>query len=289
MSFKKAIILLFKKRFVRFKTTPEFFTFKKTNNAIVSIIIPVYNQYNFTRLCLWSILQNTKDLSYEIIIADDNSNDETEYIQKKIGNLTIIRNSQNLGFLRNCNNAAKHANGKYLLFLNNDTQVQPMWLSSLVELIESDENIGMVGSKLVFPNSTIQEAGAYISREGQSYRHGQNKNPFLNQFNNIKEVDYISGASILLSRELWKELDGFDEIYDKAYYEDVDLAFKVRELKGLRVMYQPGSEVIHFEGTSHNEKALLYSNINKDKFVEKWATVLNEKHLIFDKLLQKYK
>lgn len=288
ISLSKALNMFFRKNYIIFNKAPDEFTFSDTKEPLVSIIIPVYNQYNYTILCLWSILNHTKDISYEIIVADDNSTDETKNLQTKIKNIKVIHNSSNMGFLKNCNSAAQFATGKYLVFLNNDTQAQSGWLNSLVELIENDKEIGLVGSKLIFPNATLQEAGAYISYTGDSYRPGQGRNPALNRFNKIKEVDYISGASIMISRILWNDLKGFDEIYDKAYYEDVDIAFRIREEKGLKVVYQPMSEIIHFEGSSYNEKALIYSNFNKIKFVNKWSSILEQKHLPLEKLLEIY-
>ena len=128
----------------------------------MSIVIPVYNQIHYTYACLLSILENTKDVTYEIIIADDVSTYATKDLSLYAENLVICRNKTNQGFLRNCNQAAKAARGKYVMFLNNDTQVTPGWLSSLVNLIESDPTIGMVGSKLVYPDGRRQEAGGII-------------------------------------------------------------------------------------------------------------------------------
>lgn len=112
--------------------------FPKEEHPMVSIVIPVYNQIHYTYLCLASILEHTKDVSYEVIIADDVSTDATEHLSEFAENLVIRRNKTNQGFLRNCNQAAEAARGKYVMFLNNDTQVTEGWLSSLVRLIESD-------------------------------------------------------------------------------------------------------------------------------------------------------
>ena len=105
---------------------------------VVSIIIPCYNQVAYTYACLRSILEHTKDVSYEVIIADDVSTDATARLGQYVEGLVICRNKTNQGFLKNCNNAAKKARGKYLFFLNNDTQVTEGWLSALVDLADSD-------------------------------------------------------------------------------------------------------------------------------------------------------
>lgn len=249
--------------------------FPRFENPAVSVVIPVYNQIHYTYACLLSILENTQDVTYEIIIADDVSTDATKELSLYAENVVVCRNQTNQGFLRNCNNAAKAARGKYVMFLNNDTQVTPGWLSSLVTLIESDPTIGMVGSKLVYPDGRLQEAGGIIWSDGSGWNYGRLDNPDKPEYNYVKDVDYISGAAILLSVELWKQIGGFDDRFAPAYCEDSDLAFEVRKA-GYRVVYQPLSKVIHFEGVSNgtdvNGTGLKrYQVENSKKLKEKWA------------------
>ena len=262
-----------------FEIGEEYLQYGKLNfpveeNPEVSIIIPVYNQIHYTYLCLASILEHTKDVSYEILIADDVSSDATEHLGEFVSNITVCRNETNQGFLRNCNNAAKSARGRYVMFLNNDTQVTEGWLSSLVNLIKSDPSIGMVGSKLVYPDGRLQEAGGIIWSDGSGWNYGRLDNPDKAEYNYVKDVDYISGAAILLSNELWKQIGGFDERYAPAYCEDSDLAFEVRKA-GYRVVYQPLSKVIHFEGVSNGTDVnggglKRYQVENSEKLKEKW-------------------
>lgn len=248
---------------------------------LVSIVIPVYNQFNYTYLCLRSIVEYSSNVPYEIILADDGSTDRTQTIAEIVRGLRIVRNQQNLRFLKNCNHAAKEAKGKYILFLNNDTQVQPDWLTSLVELIEQDEKIGMVGSKLVYPDGSLQEAGGIVWKDGSAWNFGRGKNPLSPEFNYVKETDYISGAAIMIRRALWEEIGGFDEQFAPAYFEDTDLAFGVRK-HGYKVMYQPASVVVHFEGVSNGTDTASgqksYQLVNQKKFTEKWKDVLEKEH-----------
>lgn len=244
----------------------------------VSIVIPVYNQFEFTYNCVNSIIKNSGDITYEIIIANDCSTDLTVQIDDILPGVKCITNEQNLRFLRNCNNAAKYAEGKYILFLNNDTQVMENWLEPLVTLIESADDIGMVGSKLIYPDGSLQEAGGILWKDGSAWNFGNRQNPNQPEFNYVKQVDYISGAAIMIGRTLWEEIGGFDELFAPAYCEDSDLAFTVRKM-GYRVMYQPKSVVVHFEGVSNGTDTSAgqkrYQIENSVKFREKWKEELD--------------
>ncbi|MCM1525813.1 MAG: glycosyltransferase [Bacteroides sp.] len=249
-------------------------SFPRLEDPAVSIVIPVYNQFEYTYNCLESILKNSGDIPYEVIVADDRSTDLTKDLEKIAEGITVLHNRENLRFLLNCNNAAKQAKGKYILFLNNDTQVQPDWLAPLVSLIERDEKIGMVGSKLVYPDGRLQEAGGIIWGDGHAWNYGNGQNPEQPEFNYVKEADYISGAAIMIRADLWRKIGGFDERFAPSYCEDSDLAFEVRR-HGYKVLYQPLSVVVHFEGRSNgtdiHSGLKQYQVINSDKLKEKWA------------------
>lgn len=255
-------------------------TIPEAETPLVSIVIPAYNQVQYTYACIRSILANTdfNETPYEIILADDASKDATKDIASWIINLKIAKTEGNLGFLRNCNNAAKEAAGEYIFFLNNDTKVTPGWLKSLVSLMERDETVGMCGSKLIYPDGRLQEAGGIIWSDASGWNYGRLDDPEKYMYNYVKDVDYISGAAILIRHSLWNEIGGFDDRFAPAYCEDSDLAFEVRR-HGKRVVYQPDSVVIHFEGVSNGTDVTgtglkRYQVVNQEKFKEKWAEVL---------------
>lgn len=251
-------------------------TFEETDSPLVSIVIPVYNQFEYTYNCLASIKEQSGEVSYEILIADDCSTDLTQNIKKLVKGIKVIRNKENLRFLRNCNHAAQKAKGKYILFLNNDTQVQKDWLQPLIDLM-NDPKVGMVGSKLVYADGWLQEAGGIVWDDASAWNFGNRKNPDDPEYNYVKEVDYISGAAIMIRASLWKEIGGFDDNFAPAYYEDTDLAFEVRK-NGYKVMYQPLSVVVHFEGISNGTDVTsgqkAYQVENQKKFYQKWKDVL---------------
>ena len=253
--------------------------FKESKSPLVSIIIPVFNQFHYTYDCLKSIFKYTENVEFEIIIADDLSTDNTINLKEYVENIKYIRNDKNLGFIKNCNNASKFATGKYILFLNNDTQVQKNWLNSLLEIIETNEKIGMVGSKLIYPNGRLQEAGGIIWNNASGLNYGKSDDPTKSEYSYVKEVDYISGASIIIKKDLWQKIGGFDERYAPAYFEDTDLAFEVRK-NGYKVIFQPKSLVVHFEGISHGtsikDSIKKYQLKNKEKFFKKWEKELQK-------------
>lgn len=256
----------------------ERLVFKEEKQPLVSVVIPAYNQFACTYHCLRAVLEHTGHaVSYEVILADDASSDDTRRIGELVENIRIVTNAQNQSFLKNCNHAAKMARGKYLMFLNNDTQVQKNWLQPLVRLLERYEKIGMAGSRLVYADGSLQEAGGIVWSDGSAWNYGNGQNPQDPQFCYVKETDYISGAAILVRTSLWEQIGGFDEQFAPAYYEDTDFAFEVRK-RGYLVVYQPRSVVVHFEGTSNGRDPSsglkAYQERNRQKFYGKWKEVL---------------
>lgn len=247
-----------------------------------SIIIPAYNNFLDTLLCLTSILESESASSFEIIIADDGSSDATAEILPSIGGVVRhLRQPRNLGFLNNCNVAAETAQGTTIVLLNNDTLVLPNWLDALLAPLHQPEPVGFVGSKLICWDGTLQEAGGIFWRDGSAWNFGRGQNPLAPEFNYLKDVDYCSGASIAVPAALWRQLDGFDRLYSPAYCEDADLAFRVREA-GYKVLYTPSSEVIHHEGRSHGRDTdsgiKSYQVESLARLRDRWDKVLVKEH-----------
>ncbi|TLM80004.1 glycosyltransferase [Microbulbifer harenosus] len=239
----------------------------------VSIIVPAYNKFELTYHCIASIALAYNNVSYEVILADDCSTDETRYAEQVIGNLVVSRNLENLRFLRSCNRASEMAKGEFIVFLNNDTEVTSYWLDELIKKLDSDDSIGMTGSKLLNLDGTLQEAGGIVWGNGQPWNVGRGENAYTPEYNYAREVDYLTGAAMCIRAKLWKQVGCFSEELVPCYYEDTDLAFKVRAA-GFKTVYVPHSVVVHFEGQSHGRdvtKGLKrYQVINERTFRSKW-------------------
>lgn len=259
--------------------------FEHVDHPLVSIVIPVYNKFRTTYNCLKSIAENLPACSFELIIVDDCSRDETLFAGFVLsGAVQFIRNSKNEGFVRSCNAGASSARGKYVLFLNNDTLVRPEWLDELVATFDQVPNVGIVGSKLFFEDGTLQEAGGITWRLGDSWNWGRESDPEDPRFCYLRDCDYVSGAALMLELEVFEHLKGFDEYYAPAYYEDADLCFRVRA-SGKRVVVQPASEIVHLEGVSAGKDVQgsgmkRYQLINHRKFYKRWRETLSTHRFI---------
>jgi GT2 family glycosyltransferase/tetratricopeptide (TPR) repeat protein len=243
-----------------------------------TIIIPVHDKLVYTLCCLKAILAAPTRCSYEIVVADDASTDATSSVLGDLdGIVRLLRNSENQGFVRTCNAAAVRARGDIIVFLNNDTIPLPCWLDEIVDMLRRDPTIGLAGPKYLNIDGTLQEAGGIIWSDGSAENFGRGADPGAGPYSYVKDVDYISGAAVAVRAAIWRELGGFDEIYAPAYYEDVDLAFRVRAA-GLRTVYQPFSRVIHFEGISHGRDLSggikAYQTRNRSTFYQRWRDTL---------------
>jgi O-antigen biosynthesis protein len=252
-------------------------TFPVCRDPVATIVIPVHTGLDITARCLRAILENTKNISYEVIVVDDCSDTETARLLRRCRNVRLLVNERNLGYLRSVNRGAEAARGRAIVLLNNDTEPQPDWLIALVRRAEADADIGIVLPKLIFPTGILQEAGSIVWQDGNAWNYGCGDDPELPAYNYVREVDYGSAAALLIKADVWREIGGFDERYVPAYYEDADLCFAARAL-GRRVVYEPRACVMHARGASMGTDVTFglkrHMAINRHKFAQKWAKEL---------------
>ncbi|HEY7829696.1 MAG TPA: glycosyltransferase [Solirubrobacteraceae bacterium] len=248
----------------------------------VSLIIPLYAHAELTHACLRSIREHTAHASYEVILVDDEADEDTKHLLECVQGAKIVRNEQNLGYLRSMNRGASVARGRWLVLFNNDTEVTRGWLRAMLACAESAEDIGVVTPKFLYPDGSLNEAGAIIWRDGTGANYGRGDEPTGFQYEYRRETDYGSAAALMVKAELWRELGGFDERYLPMYYEDADLCFQARE-HGQRVLYEPEAVVIHHEGATAGNDAesghKRHQESNRPKFVARWRQQLESEHL----------
>ncbi len=235
----------------------------------VSIIVPVFNKVELTQQCLAALAEVTDGVEFEVIVVDDGSTDGTQaFLQSLGGDVQIIRNECNSGFAVSCNRGAAAARGRYLVFLNNDTIPLKGWLSAMVREVEAHPDVAVVGSKLLYPDHTIQHAGVVFSKSTFTpyhlYRTFPADHPAVNQ---RREFNAVTGACFLIRRELFDAVGRFDEGYRNSF-EDVDLCLKVRD-RGGRIIYQPASVLFHLESQSPGRKA--HDHENAERLCARWA------------------
>ncbi|MGB7798218.1 MAG: glycosyltransferase [Pseudonocardiaceae bacterium] len=252
---------------------------RTSTSPLLSIVVPVHGKWEYTQACLASIEAHPPTVPFEVLVVDDASPDRTAELVVASPGVRLVRTERNVGFVGACNLGASHARGAYLLFLNNDTEVRPGALDALVDAADSDDRIGLVGAMLVYPDGRLQESGGIVWADGSGWNYGRDHDAHAPEFAVRRDVDYCSGAAILVRQELFEGVGGFDQRYAPAYYEDTDLAFAIRAT-GHRSIVEPRAVVVHHEGVSHGTDRTggvkRFQEINRAQFVDKWAATLAE-------------
>ena len=241
------------------------------NSFVCSIVIPVCNKLELTRQCLIHLAEVTHGCTYEVIVVDNGSTDGTkEFLVSLGGDIQVITNDSNQGFAIACNQGAKAAKGKYVVFLNNDTIPQTGWLSALVNEAEQHADVAIVGSKLLYPNNTIQHAGVVFSKISLTPYHLFNgvKSDFP-AANIRQEFQAVTAACLLIRQKEFLSVGGFDEDFRNGF-EDVDLCLKIRE-SGKKVIYQPKSVLYHLEEQTPGRKDPETEQKNGFLLMDRWA------------------
>jgi len=249
-------------------------SFPEVETPDVSIVIPAHNKVDVTYFGLCSLLLAYNKASFEVILVDDGSTDETAEIESIVSGITVIRNTRAQRFIRACNSGAAKARGKYVALLNNDVEVTSGWIDNLIEAFGRFGNVGLVGSKLLYPNGMLQDAGGIIWGSGNPWNYGNKQNPWDPRFCYARQADYLSGAALMTTREIWDEVGGLSSYLEPMYFEDTDFSFKVRAA-GYTTWFVPSSVVYHYEGMTSGTDVTSgfkrFQEINRPKFKRQWA------------------
>ena len=246
-------------------------------NPTVSFIVVLHNRAHLSLLSLESVLANA-NVSYELIVVDNASTDETALMLDRLQGAKIIRNPTNVGFGPACMQAADCAAGEYLCFFNNDALLSPTAVSAALANFGS-VGVGGVGGKILLANGSLQEAGNIVWSDGSALGYGRGDNPQSPQYEFRRPVDYCSAVFLLTPRRLFAELGGFSSDFAPAYYEDTDYCMTLWQ-KGFQVIYEPLAVIRHYESASSggNEFAQARMLEHQKKFLHKWEPVLKRHH-----------
>ncbi|MBX2812665.1 MAG: glycosyltransferase family 2 protein [Myxococcales bacterium] len=239
-----------------------------------SVIIPVYGRADITWHCLEALARTDAGRAYEVIVVDDASPDDTPKVLSRVQNINVVRAADNGGFIAACLQGAAEARAPVLVFLNNDTEVTEHWLNELLDTL--NPSVGIVGARLLFGYGAVQEAGGIVFKDGTGSHYGRRQWP-SESTDYAREVDYVSGACLAIRKKDWVQLNGFDERYRPAYYEDTDLCFRMRQM-GYSVWVQPAAQVFHLEGATYRQgkkhAPSRHHVVNRSVFVKQWQAEL---------------
>ena len=244
----------------------------------VSIIIPTYNNLEYTKKCLEAIRKKTNKELYEIIVVDNASSDDTPLFLKSQKDIVYILNKKNNNFSGACNQGADIAKGEIFLFLNNDTEVHENWLEPLIDIIKKEKMIGAVGSKLLFSDGKIQHAGIAVF-DSKIPEHIYRLSPANKKYvNKRREFQAVTAACIAIPKNIFDQVGGFDEYYRNGY-EDMDLCFKIGKA-GYKIIYEPKSVVTHHESISPGIHTYLIKNL--DLLMSRWWKIKSDANNYFE-------
>lgn len=247
---------------------------KITGNIKASIIIPAHNKVETTYYCLCSLLLSRNQNNFEVIVVDDGSTDETQELEDIVKGISVIHNTEPLRFIGACNKGASVAKGEFVVLLNNDTEVTSGWLDALIQGFNHFDQVGLVGSRLLYPDGRLQDAGGIIWKTGDPWNYGNGQNPCDPKFSYARQVDYLSGAALMTTKKIWDEVGGLSNYLKPMYFEDTDLSFKIRDA-GYKTYFIPDSTIFHFEGitsgTDTSKGFKRYQEINRPNFKKRWS------------------
>ncbi len=266
-----------KRNLLSFLDSKEKLDFATSQSPVVSVVIVACGGAELVLKCLQSLIQECT-LPLEIILVNNGCDATVSSLLEKSSGIRVLELPNNVFYLKAVNLALGECKGKYVLLLNSDTEVMKDSILAAVQTIESASDIGAVGGKILLVDGSLQEAGSIVWKDGSCLGYGRHMNPEKPQYMFQRQVDYCSGAFLLVKRELFMQVGGFREELAPMYYEDVDLCLLLKEM-GFKTIYAPRVIVRHFEFGSSNStdwrlRTLLAS---REKFVTLHKALLETK------------
>ena len=244
----------------------------------VTVLVLAWNGLDVTKKCLDSLLRETKHPDFKVMLVDNGSTDGTPEYVRSLDGVELLENGENLGFVGG-NNAGIKATTTDVVLLNNDTEIiQGDWLLLMQELAYSEDDIGVVGCRLVNDEGRLVHAGTYMpvpSFWGQEYP-GDEKD--IGQYRDDREVEGVIAACVYIKRELIDKIGGLDTAYF-SYYEDTDYCIRARE-SGYRVFCSKAT-VMHLENASTAVNRMDFSGTfrkSRETFMGKWKTAIESRY-----------
>jgi GT2 family glycosyltransferase len=249
--------------------------FTPRDEPVASVIVVAWREAPLLLPCLESVADKVGDsVPYEVrIVLNEPSQTLSTQVSREVSGAQVMRFRSNLGFGGAVNYAAERAPGDYLVLLNDDCVVEQGWLETLVDTVERRARCGLVGSTFLHPDGSLQEAGSILWSDGTTSAAGDGHT--ARSFRFERKVDYCSGGSLLIRKDVWDELGGFDDRYYPAYFEDLDLTLRAGEM-GWEAWYQPLSVVRHTRSSSSGRLHRFLYERSGAVFHERWGSRLGD-------------
>ena len=255
-------------------------SFERSEQPVASVIVLAWKTAPYLLTCLRSLLRSTRRVSCELVLVLNEPDSQlSSDVDRFVRGAVVIKSRVNLGYGGAINLGVRHSSGRYVVLLNDDTEVDPEWLEQLVETAERRAEAGAVGGTSLFFDGSIQEAGNVIWADGSTVKVGRGLPEGSTKYDFERRVDYCGGSSLLVRREVWDQLGGMEgELYYPAYYEDTDFCLRIAAELGAEVWYQPRSIIRHHESASTNSVFRDYLFLrNRELFVARWSDFLAER------------
>jgi len=246
--------------------------------ALAAVMV-LHNEFPLSLMALGSLRQSHPG-AIELILVDSGSTDETRNIVRYVHGAKLRSFDDNVGFVAGCNAGLSSVTAPAVLFLNNDVELAPGAVANALRRLGADPRIGAVGGKIIRSHGRLQEAGSLVWRDGVTHGYLRDASPLAPEANFVRDVDYCSGAFLLVRADLLARLEGFVEDYAPAYYEDADLCARIWQA-GFRVVYDPSVVVHHLEyGSAVNFRAVeVQSARSRQVFVRRNASFLRSRYI----------